>query len=1155
MSSHTVEKRFWRWSGPRPRAFFDRLFYSHGLFCASHPYLSLFFCFSMLFFLSSPILKQFQDRLTRHGLVDKAQLWDTTSEPFVFRHTSEQRLGLPLRLRLQQVVIRAPDSESSSLGVLEPSLLRFALDLQEIILGSTLALTTDQVRSDVRFADICFRHTNDQRCLTHSLLEQWGSERVALLDDSDVLETTRNHATSSSFGVPITPSSTLADITWDTSGSIAGAESLILSFFIGHNTTRPLVDVWNANVIQDVEGILASQYPHLHVTSGARRRGAASKIVTYGVEDRWLPTHSESLVLGVVYIIVFLYISLVVAKFDLVKSKVLLGLGAVVTVFAGLVMSVGLCCMLGVKISIVPWEALPFLIIIVGLENISVLTNAVVTTSLHLPVKERVGLGLEKVGVRMSLSLGGEMCLLLVSSLMDVPALQEFCLFGAVSIVMDYLMQITFFISILAIDIRRLELADLHQLHSKSDVAAHSSNAASETGSAGTTQLKRLPKASRRPYWGSYVIIVITVLLLSLGLYRTPSSAMVSPKALGRSLGLSIGHSWVESNFDRSAHAVVETVCRSILQDKAPLVVHIDTPVVLRLSNAVEGRPSIVPESQSQDILTSRVLELRSHPVFFTMTVVAALLCATLLSILCTNLWCLPHFKRAADDKRHTSVNSIACGEAKSSSGPTLVQEATLMLRAADADMTHLKIANGSLVFPQRHGVLMSCRRKEDTWETFEMEGRFVGNVELFCRCRHKSASKLYAMITADGGFSIWDVCAGKQVIREELHWLEHGDSPTAMSVDLVGTHIYVCLGTKFGSLFIFRLSSSVKDHRRLDDTAMLMTKTMEGDVSDVQSDGLGNFYVVAGGTLFKARVSVATSHVEWNLLYQHSDFRVSVVCVDVQARLVVAGTNSGRVVVLDLHNEVVLGTSSDESAHDARIARVFVKSCASWTRICTVGEDTSVRIWELAKRRNSRAGPWERRTSRVQLLRSVEQKQSLDAVFAGGLLIGTTGEMDWHDGPAGTLRTENSSERWNTNVAVWMMDCFNSVEPGKLVGCFDLVVDSACTIPQESSRDTEAIQGAKAKIAWVNRLESELRRRRLRRRSVGRVKDVPTIRESAARPAEPTLLPLKEDTTPGGNTATKRPYIRVEEGSNNHDTVTVAVVVGQRAWMIRVAS
>ncbi|KAJ3415806.1 hypothetical protein HDV05_004079 [Chytridiales sp. JEL 0842] len=175
---------------------------------------------------------------------------------------------------------------------------------------------------------------------------------------------------------------------------------------------------------------------------------------------------AEFMILAVSYAIVFLYISLVLGKVELVKSKFGLGFSAVIMVFSSLLMSVGLCSMMGVVTTLVPcvsrlWtcrEVLPFLIIAVGVENIFVLTNAVVTTSLDLPVKERVGLGLSKVGSKMTASLAGELFFLLTVSMFNIPALQEFCLFASVAVVMDFFMQITFFTTILSIDIRRLEM-------------------------------------------------------------------------------------------------------------------------------------------------------------------------------------------------------------------------------------------------------------------------------------------------------------------------------------------------------------------------------------------------------------------------------------------------------------------------------------------------------------------------------------------------------------------------------------------------------------------------------------------------------------------------------------------------------------------------
>jgi hypothetical protein len=106
-------------------------------------------------------------------------------------------------------------------------------------------------------------------------------------------------------------------------------------------------------------------------------------------------------------------------------------------------------------------EILPFMIIVVGVENINILVHAVVETSMDLPVRERVGRGLGTVGVSITLTLFAELCLLIIGAMTTIPAVQEFCTFAIAAVIMDYLLQMTFFITVISIDIRRLELSDL----------------------------------------------------------------------------------------------------------------------------------------------------------------------------------------------------------------------------------------------------------------------------------------------------------------------------------------------------------------------------------------------------------------------------------------------------------------------------------------------------------------------------------------------------------------------------------------------------------------------------------------------------------------------------------------------------------------------
>lgn len=161
------------------------------------------------------------------------------------------------------------------------------------------------------------------------------------------------------------------------------------------------------------------------------------------------------------YLTVFLYISLSLGRVELVKSKFGLGIAAITTVFGSLTMSMGIMDVAGVTISLIQWEVLPFLIIAVGVENIFVITNGVTTTSIDLPVSERIGRGLGKVGVPITLAVFGELFLFVLGTATSIPAMQEFSLFASVAVVVDYFLQITFFTTVLSIDVRRMELSDL----------------------------------------------------------------------------------------------------------------------------------------------------------------------------------------------------------------------------------------------------------------------------------------------------------------------------------------------------------------------------------------------------------------------------------------------------------------------------------------------------------------------------------------------------------------------------------------------------------------------------------------------------------------------------------------------------------------------
>ncbi|XP_033720729.1 sterol regulatory element-binding protein cleavage-activating protein isoform X7 [Tursiops truncatus] len=108
-------------------------------------------------------------------------------------------------------------------------------------------------------------------------------------------------------------------------------------------------------------------------------------------------------------------------------------------------------------------EIFPYLVVVIGLENVLVLTKSVVSTPVDLEVKLRIAQGLSNESWSIMKNMATELGIILIGYFTLVPAIQEFCLFAVVGLVSDFFLQMLFFTTVLSIDIRRMELADLNK--------------------------------------------------------------------------------------------------------------------------------------------------------------------------------------------------------------------------------------------------------------------------------------------------------------------------------------------------------------------------------------------------------------------------------------------------------------------------------------------------------------------------------------------------------------------------------------------------------------------------------------------------------------------------------------------------------------------
>ncbi|NXL99467.1 SCAP protein, partial [Tyrannus savana] len=167
---------------------------------------------------------------------------------------------------------------------------------------------------------------------------------------------------------------------------------------------------------------------------------------------------AELIPLVTTYIILFAYIYFSTRKIDMVKSKWGLALAAVVTVLSSLLMSVGLCTLFGLTPTLNGGEIFPYLVVVIGLENVLVLTKSVVSTPVDLEVKLRIAQGLSNESWSIMKNMATELGIILIGYFTLVPAIQEFCLFAVVGLVSDFFLQMFFFTTVLSIDIRRMEV-------------------------------------------------------------------------------------------------------------------------------------------------------------------------------------------------------------------------------------------------------------------------------------------------------------------------------------------------------------------------------------------------------------------------------------------------------------------------------------------------------------------------------------------------------------------------------------------------------------------------------------------------------------------------------------------------------------------------
>ncbi|KAI4102155.1 MAG: hypothetical protein L6R37_004520 [Teloschistes peruensis] len=184
-------------------------------------------------------------------------------------------------------------------------------------------------------------------------------------------------------------------------------------------------------------------------------------------------TNTDAKIIVFSYVIMFLYASLALGSTTLtvktimhnpanalVQSKFSLGVVGILIVLMSVSASVGLFSACGIKVTLIIAEVIPFLVLAVGVDNIFLIVHEFERVNISNPdesVETRISKALGRMGPSILLSASTETAAFALGTAVGMPAVKNFAAYAAGAVLVNALLQVTMFVSVLALNQRRVE--------------------------------------------------------------------------------------------------------------------------------------------------------------------------------------------------------------------------------------------------------------------------------------------------------------------------------------------------------------------------------------------------------------------------------------------------------------------------------------------------------------------------------------------------------------------------------------------------------------------------------------------------------------------------------------------------------------------------
>ncbi|XP_023216174.1 Niemann-Pick C1 protein-like isoform X1 [Centruroides sculpturatus] len=442
--------------GNRVEKKLQEIFNSVGKYCATHYILVLMVGMTAFVVMSCGLIFF---TVTR----DPVHLWSaSTSRSRLERDYFDSHFG-PF-YRTEQIIITRKEfgnNERNWSSIFDREFLLQVLSLQ----NDVTKLQVEVNNKTVTINDICFSPLNNSFCTIQSILNWFQNNAEHIKDDYlDHIEKCMNNpayieqdsSCLGEFGGPVFPFVALGGFK---NKDYKNATALIITILVNnHINSSENSDAlaWENKYIEFMKN-----YTHENMTiTFYSERSIEDEIGEQSYSDVYTILTS--------YIVMFLYVSIALGQYNsfrrsFVESKITLGLAGVVIVFASVTSSVGVFSYFNVPLTLIVVEVIPFLVLAVGVDNIFIIVQTYQRDKRQEleTCEEQIGRIVGQVAPSVLLASFAESSCFFLGALSSMPAVHTFSLYAGLAIMIDFLLQITCFISLLALDAKREEKSRL----------------------------------------------------------------------------------------------------------------------------------------------------------------------------------------------------------------------------------------------------------------------------------------------------------------------------------------------------------------------------------------------------------------------------------------------------------------------------------------------------------------------------------------------------------------------------------------------------------------------------------------------------------------------------------------------------------------------